>query len=316
MRKPYCLSLGMSIRYLFSRIVPVLAFLLATTGSAVHAQDLNARVQILSPQVQNTNKRVLDVLEKAMSDFLNRTSWSDRTVAPQERIDCSFVVTVTSWDGSSNFTAQAQIISTRPVYNTSYNSPVLSIADNNFDFTYDEGQMMDYSDQQYMSNLTSLLAYYAYVIVGMDADTFSPSAGTAYYRQAQAIVNNAQNTGFSGWRSMEGNNNRFWLANNLLDRRYQPLRDFMYSFYLNGLDRMVDDEMAARKAILGLLPRLKDVDRLAQGAMLNQVFFTAKSDELVGILSGMAPQEKAEAFNILAAVDPANTTKYESLRGR
>lgn len=284
--------------------------------SSANAQDLNARVQILSPQVQNTNKRVLDVLEKAMSDFLNRTAWSDRTIAPQERIDCSLVITITSWDGSSNFTAQAQIISTRPVYNTSYNSPVLSLADNSFDFSYDEGQMMDYSDQQYMSNLTSLLAYYAYVIVGMDADTFSPSGGTPFYRQAQAVVNNAQNTGFSGWRSMEGNNNRFWLVNNLLDRRYQPLRDFMYAFYLSGLDRMVDDEAGARKAVLGLLPRLQEVDRLAQGNMLNQVFFTAKSDELVGVLSGMPPPDKAAAFNILITIDPANTTKYESLRGR
>lgn len=293
-----------------------LVVLSAIVTQPVHAQELNARVQILSPQVQNTNKRVLDVLEKTVSDFLNRTSWSDRTVASQERIDCSFVITINSWDGSSNFQAQAQIISTRPVYNTSYQSPVLSLADDNFDFSYDEGQMMDYSDQQYMGNLTSLLAYYAYIIIGMDADTFSPSAGTPFFRQAQTIVNNAQNTGFEGWRSMEGNNNRFWLANNLLDRRYQPLRDFLYGFYLNGLDRMIEDEMLARKAILSLLPKLKDVDRLAQGAMFNQVFFTAKSDELVGVLSGMPPQEKMEAFNILSSVDPANTTKYESLRGR
>src|SRR5690606_12614077 len=126
------------------------------------AQDLNARVQILSPQVQNTNKRALDVLEKAVSDFLNNRTWSANQVQPQERIDCSFVITINSWDGSSNFTAQAQIVSTRPVFNTSYNSPVLSMSDDNFNFSYTEGQLMDYSDQQYMSNLTSLLAYYAY----------------------------------------------------------------------------------------------------------------------------------------------------------
>lgn len=303
-------------RPIVSRIMITIVFFVMIASQVAYTQDLNARVQILSPQVQNTNKRVLDVLEKAVSDFLNRTPWSDRAVAPQERIECSFVITINSWDGSSNFTAQAQIISTRPVYNTSYQSPVLSLSDNNFDFNYDEGQMMDYSDQQYMGNLTSLLAYYAYIIVGMDADTFSPNGGTPFYQQAQAIVNNAQNTGFEGWRSMEGNNNRFWLANNLLDRRYQPLRDFLYAFYLNGLDRMVEDELAARKAIVGLLPRLRDVDRLAQGAMFNQVFFTAKSDELVGVLSGMPPQDKVEAYNILSVVDPSNATKYEALRGR
>lgn len=290
-------------------------FLMVVVGYA-GAQDLNARVQVLSPQVQNTNKRPLEVLQKAISDFLNNKAWSSNVIQPQERIDCSFVITINAWDGSSNFTAQAQIISTRPVYNTSYNSPVLSISDNNFNFSYDEGQMMDYSDQQFMNNLTSLLAYYAYIIVGLDADTFSPNSGTPFYRIAQGIVNNAQNSGFTGWRSMEGMNNRFWLVNNLLDQRYQPLRDFLYGFYLRGLDRMVEDEPAARKAILDLLPSLKSVDRLAQGAMFNQIFFTAKSDELIGIFSGMGTQERMQAFNILAEVDPANANKYESLRSR
>ncbi|MFC7523518.1 DUF4835 family protein [Parapedobacter sp. GCM10030251] len=278
------------------------------------AQDLNARVQILSPQVQNTNKRALDVLEKAISDFLNNRTWSANEVQPQERIDCSFVITINAWDGSSNFTAQAQIISTRPVFNTSYNSPVLSISDNNFNFSYTEGQLMDYSDQQYMNNLTSLLAYYAYIIVGLDADTFESNGGTPFYTAAQNIVNNAQNTGFNGWRSMEGTDNRFWLVNNLLDRRYQPLRDFLYSFYLRGLDKMSENAMEARKTILELLPMLRKVDRLAQGAVFNQVFFTAKSDELIGIFGGMGPQERVQAYNVLAEVDPANANKYESLR--
>jgi len=281
---------------------------------AAQAQDLNARVQILSPQVQNTNKRALEVLQKAVSDFLNNRTWSANQVQPQERIDCSFVITINTWDGSSNFTAQAQIISTRPVFNTAYNSPVLSISDNNFNFNYTEGQLMDYSDQQYMNNLTSLLAYYAYIIVGLDADTFEHNGGTPFYTAAQNIVNNAQNTGFNGWRSMEGMNNRFWLVNNLLDRRYQPIRDFLYSFYLNGMDTMADQAQQARKHILELLPLLQKVDRLAQGAVFNQVFFTAKSDELIGVFSGMGPQERVQAYNILAEVDPANANKYESLR--
>jgi len=282
--------------------------------AAAQAQDLNARVQILSPQVQNTNKRALEVLQKAVSDFLNNRTWSANQMQPQERIDCSFVITINTWDGSSNFTAQAQIISTRPVFNTAYNSPVLSISDNNFNFNYTEGQLMDYSDQQYMNNLTSLLAYYAYIIVGLDADTFEHNGGTPFYTAAQNIVNNAQNTGFNGWRSMEGMNNRFWLVNNLLDRRYQPIRDFLYSFYLNGMDTMADQAQQARKHILELLPLLQKVDRLAQGAVFNQVFFTAKSDELIGVFSGMGPQERVQAYNILAEVDPANANKYESLR--
>lgn len=301
-----------SLDILVKRFVLLVIFSFGTYFAM--AQDLNARVQILSPQVQNTNKRALDVLQNAISDFLNNRTWSANEVLPQERIDCSFVITINSWDGSSNFTAQAQIISTRPVYNTSYNSPVLSISDNNFNFSYTEGQLMDYSDQQYMGNLTSLLAYYAYIIVGLDADTFSLNGGTPFYAAAQNIVNYSQNTGFSGWRSMEGTNNRFWLVNNLQDRRYQPIRDFLYSFYLNGLDQMTDGAQEARKAVLDLLPLLQKVDRLAQGAVFNHVFFSAKSDELVGICSGLGPQERMQAYNILAEVDPANANKYESLR--
>ncbi len=172
---------------------------------------------------------------------------------------------------------------------------------------------MDYSDQQYMNNLTSLLAYYAYIIVGLDADTFEQNGGTPFYTAAQNIVNNAQNTGFTGWRSMEGNN-RFWLVNNLLDRRYQPLRDFIYRFHIGGLDTMSENVQHARKTMIDLLPILKQVDRMAQGAVFNQVFFTAKSDELVGIFSGMGQQERVQAYNILAEVDPANINKYETLR--
>src|SRR5690606_18690962 len=219
-------------------------------------------------------------------------------------IDCSFVITITTWDGSSNFTAQAQIISTRPVFNTTYSSPILAISDDHFDFSYTEGQLMDYSDQQYMNNLTSLLAYYAYIIVGLDADTFSLNGGTPFYSAAQNVVNYSQNTGYSGWRSMEGTSNRFWLANNLQDRRYQPIRDFLYRFYLEGLDRMADNASEARRTVLNLLPLLQKVDRQAQGAVFNQVFFTAKSDELIGVCSGMGLQERIQAYNILAEVDP------------
>src|SRR5690606_18716571 len=254
------LVLGM-IRAMRLRTLPLVVDLFFLSSFQVGlAQDLNARVQVLSPQVQNANKLALEVLEKAISEFLNNRTWSANQVQPQERIDCSFVITINTWDGSSNFTAQAQVISTRPVFNTSYNSPVLTISDNNFNFSYTEGQLMDYSDQQYMNNLTSLLAYYAYVIVGLDADTFEENGGTPFYTAAQNIVNNAQNTGFTGWRSMEGTNNRFWLVNNLLDRRYQPLRDFLYSFYLNGLDTMSDNAPQARNTILDLLPLLQQVD--------------------------------------------------------
>ncbi len=278
------------------------------------AQDLNARVQILSPLVQNTNKRALDVLQRSITDFLNNKQWSTNRLKPSERIDCSFVINITAWDGSSNFTAEAQIISTRPVFNTSYNSPLLNMTDKEVSFTYTEGDPMDYSDQQYLGNLTSLLAFYAYIITGLDADSFSPNGGTPYYNMAQTVVNNAQNSTNSGWKSIESLRNRFWLVSNLLDPKYKPLRDFLYSFYKEGLDIMADNQSTARRNIMQLLPSLQKVDRFAQGAVFNQVFFTAKADEFIGIASGMPQQDRVSALNILAQADPANANKYEALR--
>ncbi len=280
----------------------------------VQAQDLNARVQILSPLVQNTNKRALEVLERSMTDFLNNRQWSTNRLKPAERIDCSFVINITAWDGSANFTAEAQIISSRPVFNTAYNSPLLNMTDKEFSFTYTEGDPMDYSDQQYLSNLTSLLAFYAYIITGLDADSFSPNGGTSYYNMAQTVVNNAQNSMNGGWKSIESLRNRFWLVNNLLDPKYAPLRDFLYSFYREGLDIMADNQSTARRNMIKLFPTLQKVDRFAQGAVFNQVFFTAKADEFIGIASGMPQQDRIAVLNILAQADPANANKYEALR--
>ncbi|MEH6307889.1 DUF4835 family protein [Olivibacter sp. CPCC 100613] len=280
----------------------------------IWAQDLNARVQILSPQVQATNKRAFDVLQQAMTDFLNNKKWSNQQILPEERIDCSLVITVKEWDGSSNYKAEAQIISTRPVYNTTYNSPVLTLSDKNFDFTYTEGEPLDFSSQQYLSNITSLLAYYAYLIVGLDADSFSEKGGTSYYTLAQNVVNNAQTANFTGWKSIESMNNRFWLVNNMLDNNYEPLRSFSYRYHLEVLDKMADNQNASKRTLIDLLPLLAKVDRMVQGAMYNQAFFTAKSDELANLIGGLTGPEKAKAINILAEADPGNSNKYETIK--
>lgn len=282
----------------------------------VNAQELHARVEILAPQVPNANKRVLDVLQRVVTDFLNKRSWTGKQVLSQERIDCNVVITINSWDGSSEYTAQAQILSVRPVFDTTYDSPILNMVDKDFDFSYVEGQIVDFSDQQYMSNLTSLLAYYAYLILGMDADTFSLEGGANYFSSAQNVLNNAQNGGFKGWRSMDGNENRYWLLNNLQDRRYQAIRHFQYEFYRNGMDLMVSQPQVAQTNIKSLLPTLKNIERFGQGAVLDQIFFTSKSNELVGIFGGMNHQDRMQAYQLLMEVDPSNGNKYEALRNR
>jgi len=173
---------------------------------------------------------------------------------------------------------------------------------------------LDFSDQQFTSNLSSLLAFYAYVIVGMDYDTFSMHGGTPYYEKAQAVVNNAQNTGFTGWKAFESLRNRYWLAENLQNKAYTPIRDFLYEYHLKGLDILADEPIKGRKEILSILPELQKIDKQKQGSMLNQLFFTAKADELVNVISPAAPNERMKAYNILSSLDPANQAKYELLR--
>lgn len=292
----------------------ILSIILIFWSFQSFAQDLNARVQILSPQVQNTNKRPLDVLKTTIQDFLNNRKWCDASLQAQERIDCNFVITIKDWDGSSNFKAEAQIISSRPVYGSTYNTPVLSVNDKNFDFNYSEGQPLDFSDQSFSSNLSSLLAYYAYVIVGMDFDTFSKLGGTPYYAKAQAVLNNAQNAPYTGWKAFEGLKNRYWLIENLTNKSFLPLRSLLYTYHREGLDLMSEDVKKGRRNIAAALPDLTELDQQKQGSMLNQVFFSAKADEIINIFSASDPIEKTKIYNVMSQVDPANQTKYEALK--
>ena len=297
---------------LMEKILLIIITVLSTIN--IQAQDLNARVQILSPQIQSANERIFTVLEVSIRDFLNNGRWSADQLKSQERIDCNFVITVSAWDGSSSFKAEAQIQSSRPVYGTTFNTTVLNISDKDFDFSYSEGQPLDFTDQNFTTNLTSILAYYAYIITGLDYDTFSKFAGTPYFNKAQAIVNNAQAAPNGGWKAFEDLRNRFWLSENLGNRIYAPVRESLYEYHREGLDLLSSNQQKAEKAIFNTLPRLQKIDKQKQGAMLPQLFFSAKSDELVKILSSSSPQEKIKAYNVLAELDAANLSKYEILK--
>lgn len=289
-------------------------FCLLILTQAVYSQDLNARVQILAPQLANSNKRVLDILESSIRDFLNDKRWSADALQPQERIDCNFVITITDWDGSSNFKAEAQIQSNRPVFNSSYSSTLLNISDKDFDFTYSEGQPLDFSEQNYISNLSSLLAFYAYIITGMDYDTFSKFGGTPYFEKAQTVLNNAQTAPNGGWKAFENLRNRFWLIENLTNKSYNPIRESLYTYHREGLDVMAENQSKGRKAVLSVIPQLQKIDKQKQGSILNQIFFTAKADEIINILGAAEPQEKIKAYNALSVIDPANSLNYEILK--
>ncbi|WP_295675257.1 DUF4835 family protein [uncultured Mucilaginibacter sp.] len=295
------------------KVLSIYIFLFLLCGIA-SAQDLNATVQVLSPKVQSTNKRILQTLETAMKDFLNGRKWSQDNILPQERIECNFILNVTNWDGNSNFSGELQVLSLRPVFNSGYTSTLLNTLDKDISFSYTEGQTMDFSDQSYLGELTSILAFYADVIVGLDYDSFSRFGGTPYFAAAQTVVANAQGSSAKGWKAFDGNKNRYWLQENLNNKLYQPLRSFMYDYHRNGLDQMADNAGKGRKAIFDLMPTLSQVDMQRVGGMFPLVFFTAKRDEFVSIFANADMQQKVQVINILTQVDPANGLKYQALQ--
>jgi hypothetical protein len=278
------------------------------------AQDLNARVKILTPTIQVSNKRIFSTLETAMKDFLNGRKWTADPIASNERIACNFVLNVTKWDGGSNFSGELQVQSSRPVFNASYTTTLLNINDKDVDFTYTEGQTIDYSDQNFQNNLSSVMAFYAYIIVGMDYDSFSRYGGSPYFAMAQTVVQNAQTASFKGWKAFDSNLNRYWLSENLNNKLYNNLRSFIYDYHRNGLDLMADNAVKARQSISSILPQLTLIDRKRIGSYLPLAFFTAKDDEFVSIFSKSVGTEKAEARNTLVQADPANGNKYETLK--
>ena len=292
----------------------LIIFCLLIFAQAVHSQDLNARVQILAPQLANSNQRILDILESSIKDFLNNKRWSADALQPLERIDCNFVITITDWDGNSNFKAEAQIQSNRPIYNSSYSSTILNISDKDFGFTFSEGQPLDFSELNYISNLSSLIAFYAYVITGMDYDTFSKFGGSPYFEKAQTVLDNAQAAPNTGWKAFENLRNRFWIMENLMNKSYNPIRESLYTYHREGMDVMAENQTKGRKAILSVIPQLQKIDRQKQGSILNQIFFSAKADELIKILSAAEAQDKIKAYNALSVIDPANSLKYEILK--
>jgi len=293
-------------------ILLVSIFLLLATGSI--AQELNTRVQVTAPQVPNINKKNIELIQSTVRNYLNNNKWSNESYLPQERIECSLVIKITAWDGNSAYKAEAQIQSSRPIYGTAYNSTLLNLSDKDFDFNYNEGQPIDFSDQNYLTNLSSLLSYYAYTVIGFDKDSFSKLGGTPYFLKAQNILNIAQQSGNSGWKAYDGLRNRYWLNENVLNKSFEELRVFIYNYHANTLDQMQQTPVNGSKILLGFLPDLKQMDKQKLGSIFPNVYFASKAEEMVSILALGTSQDKLKAYNLLDDIDPANINKYEALK--
>jgi hypothetical protein len=270
-------------------------------------------VQVLSQSIQGTDKSVFETLQTAIFEFMNNKKWTNDVFKNSERIDCSILINITERPSTDDFKATLQVQARRPVFKSSYNTVLLNNNDNDFQFKYLENQSLEFTENIHLSNLTSVLAYYAYFILGLDYDSFSLNGGTTYFQKALAIDNNAQSGNDIGWKAFDGNKNRYWLINNMLDASFIPLRECMYKYHRLGMDMMVDNKEEARATIFDGLEGLKKIHQIKPLSYSLQVFFNAKSDEIINVFSGAFPDEKSKIVNLLNEIDPTNSNKYQKI---
>lgn len=286
----------------------------------LQAQELNARVRVVDNQISSTvDRKIFRTLESALTNFLNNRRWSQDNFKTNEKINCQFLVNLESMTEPNVYTASLTIQAARPVYATSYVSPIINFKDASFDFKYVESQPVEFNDNRVsgsdplVSNLTAVMAYYAYMIVGFDYSSFSVRGGDPYFQKALNIVNNAPEASkISGWKSFESNNrNRYWLTENLINNRYATIHDVYYTYYRKGFDKLYEDDANARAEVLNALLYLDNLNRETPNLMVVQFFMLGKSDELINLFRKAAPQDKMRAVEILSRLDITNSNKYK-----
>lgn len=289
-----------------------LVFILLCFSYHAYSQELNCNITINSDQVQGTNKSVFNTLQKSVSEFVNNRKWTEMSFLTNERIECTMTIIVKSVEGD-NFTAEIQVQSRRPVYNSNYNTTLFNFKDNDFTFTYKEFEPLEWNESTISSNLTAVLAYYAYIIIGYDMDSFSRLGGTPFFQAAENIVNSAQGSNLPGWKAFESSRNRYALVNNLTDEAFKNFRNFFYEYHRLGLDEMSNNPVNARARIAQGIPVLRETNRARPSAVVISTFLDAKSDELINIFSKGTDKEKALVVEILSDVNPTQTQKYEQI---
>lgn len=298
------------------RIISILVIVFILNNA--HAQELNARVTVVTQQVGNNVMRsTFKTLENALTNFLNNRKWSDQSFRPNEKIQCNFLLNVGPTDDPNVFSAQLTVQSARPAFNTSYNSPIVNFKDDQVTFKYVEFQQLEFNDNRVAgndalaSNITAVFAYYAYMILGFDFDSFSPKGGLPYYTKAQNVVNNAPDgRGIAGWKPFDGIRNRYWLVENMMNPRYDKIHTVYYEYYRNGIDQIYDSENTARTNILATLEGLQEFNRENPNTMINQFFFQGKAIELIQLFSKAEASQRIAARTLLSKIDLTNSTKY------
>src|SRR5688572_7601141 len=284
--------------------------LLLICSTSAWTQELNCSVTINSTQITTSDRGIFRDMKTAIEQFMNSRKWTNDTYKPHEKINCNMLITITKMPAIGSFSATVQIQAARPVFNTNYSSLIFNFADRDWEFEYIESLPLEYNDNTYTSNLTSLLALYAYMIIGIDYDTFSELGGTPYFQRALQVVNNSQQSNRPGWQSLGTNRNRYWLVENYNNPQMTDLRKTLYSYHRLGLDSFDQDPDKSRDVILKGLKDIKKVRDINPSAIIVISFFDAKSKELANVFSTGNIQVRREAYDVITTIDPSNRTSY------
>ncbi len=282
-----------------------------------HAQELNCRVSIIADptlEVTSVETEIFKQLEETVYDLMNNTKWTKDNFEVEERINCQLQFQINAIPAQGSFSGFLQVQSSRPGFNSSYNTVLFNFQDDNLAFSYSRGAVLNYAPNQFRDNLTSILAFYAYYIIGMDYDSFSDKGGTPYFTKAQEIVTLAQTSNAAGWKSNEsGKNNRYWLVDNILQELFTPLRECNYFYHRQGIDKMYENKEEGRSNIYDALNRLVKVVSTRPNSLNLLNFVQAKTNELKSLYEDAEIGEKTEIVNLLKRLDPANSSRYQEI---
>lgn len=291
--------------------------LLLLASLTLRAQELNASVKVNAQKLQTVDVKVFETLEQTLNEFLNNQKWTDDVFELEERISCNIVLTVQEELSPTSFKADLAIQASRPVYGATYETAIINHIDKDVTFFYEQFQPLQFSQNAFNDNLSAVLAFYSYLILGLDYDSFSPYGGEAHFQMAQQILNNVPQASAAsnpGWRSLDGNRNRYWIIENILSPRVRPYRQAMYEYHRQALDVMAADVATGRGIMLGALQQLGDVNQAYPNSMIIQMFVNTKSQEVVEIFKKGARQEQDQIIQLMSKIDPTNSSRYRGIK--
>ncbi|MFD0763030.1 DUF4835 family protein [Lutibacter aestuarii] len=288
-------------------------FFLLTFITQLSAQELDCTITVNADKIPGSNKQVFSTLESSLNEFVNQKRWTNFNYKAQERISCNLTLTILEQTGN-DFKGHIQIQSSRPVFNSTYLTPVFNFKDDNFSFQYTEFEPLQYNENTFESNLVSVVTFYVYTILGMDADTFALEGGSPFYTQAQNVLVLAQQSGYKGWNQNDGTKSRFTLIDNLLSPTYTMFRTSLYEYHLKGLDVMSTNSKNGKKSIAETILKLKSIYDSRPNAFLLRVFMDSKADEIVSIFSDGPRYDTFKLKEDLLKISPINAAKWNKIK--